>query len=348
MVEPGTKVKVVSSASDLDGISQMELRVNGELVAADKSADPGATFVKATQFWDANEVGNYTLEVRAWDGKGNVSDPATVQIQVGRVAAMVPTGTSTPTVTPTKPGEEEPVKLTPTPTQTEIPTATPTGTRTPVATATPTDTPTSTPTGTATTTACGEANFRADQTQVNAGDYTTLRWDVDNVKEVYLDGQGVGGHGSKQVGPLCDPKNTYTLRVVCPDDSEESYYVTINVSGSCDVPDTEGPTFDAVVQEECHPVSGWTVNINAAVSDESGVASVTLHYHHPSPRASWQTSSMTLQGNKWVGGFPCEWRVMTHPYPSTAYYLTAVDNEGNPSSWNDAEQPEFCDTCPLK
>jgi hypothetical protein len=342
MVDPGTRVEVVSSASDLDGITQVELRANGELVAADESADPSATFVKATQYWNADEVGNYTLEVTAWDNEGN-SGNATVQIQVGRVAAMVPTATDTPTATATKPVEEEPVKLTPTPTQTEIPTTTPTGTRTPVATATPTDTPTSTPT----TPACGDADFRADETQVEAGSYTTLRWDVDNVKAVYLDGKGVGGHDSQQVGPLCDPQYTYTLRVVCPDDSEKNYTVTINVSGTCEVPDTEGPTFDAVVQEECVELYGGQATINAAVSDDSGVASVTLHYHQPSFSAYWETTSMGPRGSKWVGWFSCEYPLETHFYPSTAYYLTAVDNVGNSSSWQSEGDPAFCDTCPI-
>ncbi len=346
MVEPGAKVKVVSSASDLDGISQVELRVNGELVAADKSADPSATFVKATQFWDANEVGNYTLEVRAWDGNGNVSDPATVEIQVGRVAAMVPTATNTPTPTPTAAAQEEPPPhtATPTPTRMETPTVTPTGTRTPVATATPTATATEVPTATPTETS-PEVSFGADQTQVNAGDYTTLRWDVENVKAVFLDEEGVGGHGTREVGPLCDPQYVHTLRVVFQDDSEESYYVTINVKGTCEVPDTEGPTFGDVVQEEC--VVGYPANIDAVVSDESGVASVTIHFAYPSEIAPWDTYAMSLQGNKWVGSFPCSWPSETSLYPSTRYYLTAMDNEGNQSSWHSQNDPEYCEVCIL-
>ncbi len=56
-------------------------------------------------------------------------------------------------------------------------------------------------------------NFRADANWVNAGQCTTLRWDVDNVSAVYLvDGnnvQGVGGHDARTVCP--QSTTTYIL-----------------------------------------------------------------------------------------------------------------------------------------
>jgi hypothetical protein len=55
-------------------------------------------------------------------------------------------------------------------------------------------------------------NFRADKTKLNAGECTTLRWDVDNVKEVYINGQGVPGHGAQQVCP--GSTTNYDMHVV--------------------------------------------------------------------------------------------------------------------------------------
>lgn len=91
---------------------------------------------------------------------------------------------------------------------------------------TPTPTPTSpppTPSGPAT------IDFRADDTSLDAGDCTTLRWDVENVREVYLNGGGVTGHGSREVCPAA--ATTYTLHVVLADGSTSDRTITIVVSG---------------------------------------------------------------------------------------------------------------------
>jgi len=71
-------------------------------------------------------------------------------------------------------------------------------------------------------------NFRADRTNLNPGECTRLRWDVENVNEVYLDGKGVVGHSSKVV---CPPQGrTYVLHVVHPGGPTEKK-VTVKVSG---------------------------------------------------------------------------------------------------------------------
>lgn len=69
-------------------------------------------------------------------------------------------------------------------------------------------------------------SFRADQTSVGSGQCTVLRWDVDNVKAVYLDGAGVAGHDSRQVCP--SRTRTYNLRVVTAC-GEQTRQVTVNV-----------------------------------------------------------------------------------------------------------------------
>jgi hypothetical protein len=70
-------------------------------------------------------------------------------------------------------------------------------------------------------------SFRADAYTITSGNCTWLRWDVDNVREVYLDGQGVVGHDQRQVCP--NATTTYTLRVVRLDGAEALYPITITV-----------------------------------------------------------------------------------------------------------------------
>ena len=73
-------------------------------------------------------------------------------------------------------------------------------------------------------------NFWVDNGTIDAGQCTTLRWDVKNVKAVYLNDQGVAGQGSQQVCP--GSTTTYTLRVVKQDDSQETRQVTVNVNNA--------------------------------------------------------------------------------------------------------------------
>lgn len=103
----------------------------------------------------------------------------------------------------------------------------------------PTGTPTPTPT-TYVPPLPAEISFWADSESIRAGDCTHIRWHVANVSAYWVDGEGkTGSDGSKKVCP-CEDK-TYTLRVRKTDGSEQSFHVTVHVSGSCYTP-TEEPT----------------------------------------------------------------------------------------------------------
>jgi hypothetical protein len=104
--------------------------------------------------------------------------------------------------------------------QTDTPTATNTTTSTPLPTGTPTPTNTPIPANTP------DVSFHADATELITGSCTTLRWDVENVQEVYLDSQPQQGHGSRQVCPA--QTQTYELRVVNAA-GEFRHQVTVNV-----------------------------------------------------------------------------------------------------------------------
>lgn len=70
-------------------------------------------------------------------------------------------------------------------------------------------------------------NFWVDNPTINAGQCTTLRWDVQNVQAVFLNEQGVVGQGAQQV---CPPTTTtYTLRVVLRDGSQQTRQITVTV-----------------------------------------------------------------------------------------------------------------------
>jgi hypothetical protein len=74
----------------------------------------------------------------------------------------------------------------------------------------------------------GSIQFWADAETLTSGDCTSLRWQVDNVREVYLDGEGVVGHGQRQVCPTVSTR--YELRVVRLDTTETVEAVEIQVT----------------------------------------------------------------------------------------------------------------------
>ena len=71
-------------------------------------------------------------------------------------------------------------------------------------------------------------DFRVDRTTINAGERTTVRWDVECVREVYFQGGPVTGHESREVSPA--GTTTYTLRVVRNDGGSEERQVTVSVT----------------------------------------------------------------------------------------------------------------------
>lgn len=73
-------------------------------------------------------------------------------------------------------------------------------------------------------------SFTANPTSVQPGQCSTLRWDVDNVREVYFEGAGVAGHAEQQQCPTQD--TTYTLTVILVDGSVRASTATVTIAGN--------------------------------------------------------------------------------------------------------------------
>ena len=101
----------------------------------------------------------------------------------------------------------------------------------PAATATsaPSATPLPSATSPPTATPVPSIDFSVDASHIVAGSCTTLRWDVQHVQAVYLDGNGVMGDGTRQVCPTA--AQTYTLRAV-HGDGETVRQVTVEVAAA--------------------------------------------------------------------------------------------------------------------
>jgi hypothetical protein len=104
----------------------------------------------------------------------------------------------------------------------------PPSTSTPTATTAPSATPTAThtPRPTATSVPAVSVSFTAQAERITAGECSTLRWDVEYARAVFLEGQGVPGHASQQVCPK--QTQTFELRVVSAS-GEAQRRVTVTV-----------------------------------------------------------------------------------------------------------------------
>jgi hypothetical protein len=285
-------------------IIEVQLWVNGELTQRMTNPELAAPLVNLEQTWTPPSNGEFLLEVRAVNAASASSPPAAARVRIGQATplpsatAPLPAETPTPTDTSTVP---PPGTGTPTSTftSTPSPTLTPTGTPPPVTdtptstpTATPTDTLVPTPTFTFTPTPSPQISFRVDDENLAAGECTTLRWDVENVREVYIEGIGGPGHGSQQICP--EQTTTYTMRVVLLDGGEEFRTVTVSVSQPAD---TQPPI---IGRTTVRPTEVWDnsacgpaqATFTAMVTDNSSVASVVLWYRLKS--GDWQTASMSL------------------------------------------------------
>jgi hypothetical protein len=131
--------------SDPLGISQMEVSVNGEVLATLPNPESAQLLVYLTQVWEPQRAGRYVIRVRAQSTAGTWSEPDLVTVEVGAstpTPTHTPTLSSTPTATVTHTHTQKPTNtLTPTPTATLTYTPTPDFTSTPTATVTLTPTP---------------------------------------------------------------------------------------------------------------------------------------------------------------------------------------------------------------
>lgn len=291
-------------------ILEVQLWVNGDLAQRVGNPDPARPLVNLEQTWTPPANGEYLLEMRAVNAAGASSPPASARIRIGgampspTVAEAPPA--DTPAATPTA-TSSVPAPSLPTPRSTlPAPSATPTGTPPPTETHTPTPTPTATPTATPTSTDTPtptatltpspppppQISFRVDNESLVAGQCTALRWDVDNVREVYIEGIGVPGHGSQDICP--GESATYTMRVVLLAGGEETRTVSVTVTQPAD---TQPPSINRVTASPsviwdssgCGPTQA---TFTALVTDDRGVAVAALWYRMG--KSDWQTAPMSL------------------------------------------------------
>lgn len=356
----GTPVAVVSHAFARKGVAEVLLLVDGAAYRRGPPQQTDDSFSKANYEWRPAQPGDYVLEVRAYDSAGQASSPASARVRIlGEVAQVVTvtvtatipqarlrdatfTATATATATGTRRATDTPTltatgtrRPTDTPTATRqatfTPTPTPSVTRKPTFTPTPTasatrkPTVTPTPTRTATPWPAAQINFRADQTTIERGKCTMLRWDVEYATAVLLNGEGVTGHSTRQV---CPPNTTtYTLHVnAARGGGDRTVTISVNVPRDTAPPPVPAPAV---------PANGLKINCRTTqtlawlpVQDSGGIAGYYVKLEVQIKANQWQAvrgwgpiSDKQVTANVQCGGI-YRWAVR------------AQDTAGNTSAWS--------------
>jgi len=143
-------------------------------------------------------------------------------------------------------------------------------------------------------------NLRADNTYLNAGQCTTVRWDVDNVNAVYFvtsqGPAGVAGHGSQTV---CPPvTTTYILRVVQTNGATVEYPITINVGGGAP-PYTANFWADQneIYLGDCTKLRWDVQGVQAVYLDGNGVVGVGSQKECPKSSKTYKLSIVLVDGS---------------------------------------------------
>jgi hypothetical protein len=87
-------------------------------------------------------------------------------------------------------------------------------------------------------------NIRADATTIAEGDCTILRWDVDYIDSIYLDGAGVIGHDSRSVCPPVTTTYTFTINLLGGGTVTNTVTITVMPAPSATIPPTAVATLN--------------------------------------------------------------------------------------------------------
>jgi hypothetical protein len=173
VLEPAGEIKIQSTSLDPEGVTRVELVVDGEVIWIDANAQPetNTPFIVA-QLWTPTVPGTHVIQVRAYNA-ANVagqSDPVTVNVVAEAQAVAEGAPVTTPEPNPPTATPISALASVPTPTSTPLPATAPSASTPTPTVVLSTPTPTPTPGTFAATGLEPEGRFEDIWLEVGAGD----------------------------------------------------------------------------------------------------------------------------------------------------------------------------------
>lgn len=152
-------------------------------------------------------------------------------------------------------------------------------------------------------------NFAANPTSIAQGQCSTLRWDVEGVREIYFEGVGVTGHEQQQECPT--QTTTYTLGVVFQDGSARNYTAQVAVTAAVVVVGKPDLVITDAHLEPAEATAGQPFNAVFAIANRgdvpSGPFTVFWQFHEATGLKNCCSREFTngIAAKGWGGGtFP--------------------------------------------
>jgi len=287
-------VNIEGHASGAGGVSRVELYVNGDLWTMIEDPPANGTLASFQTEWIPPAPGLYTIHAVAYGPDGATSQFDETRISIGEI-------TPTPVITVT-PVPEEPI--------------TPGAPITPAVPITP---------------AAPSIQFWAEPETIDAGECSTIHWQVENVKQVIFGGVEQPFVGSYQVC-LCENQR-YSLIVIDLDEVDEKQSLDITVTGTCATEDTTPPPAPA----QAVPGNGLSIGCKGfqnlvwiPVDDESGIGEYQVNVQRHSGDNNWQE----VPGSVFSGIHDKQLNIAVECGWAYRWQVRAVDGEGNTGSWS--------------
>ncbi|CAG0944323.1 hypothetical protein ANRL1_01682 [Anaerolineae bacterium] len=171
-------------------------------------------------------------------------------------------------------------------------------------------------------------NFAANPTSIAQGQCSTLRWDVEGVREIYFEGVGVTGHEQQQECPT--QTTTYTLGVVFQDGSARNYTAKVDVTAVVVVTGKPDLVITDAHIEPAEATAGQPFNAIFTIENRGDVASgpftVFWQFHDVTGLKNCCSREFTngIAGKGWGGGtFP---NLVTNSPAGTSPSWVEIDN----------------------
>jgi len=304
---PLEPITLVVYAADSANVSGINVKVNGVALPAGQleplTSDGSSRLVRTDLVWQPPAEGEYIVEADSGGAATSITF-CIVTCQPEEVIEILPTSTATSTL--------------------------------PIITLPP-DVPTNTPTPTPHTES--QVEFWAAPPYINAGECTTLNWNVSgDFQAVYYAGGTVNPSGSQSECPT--ESRNYQLQVVEMDNATTDHWVYVEVYQPAAPPtDTPTPTEPPPAVDNTGPSINWTMLVwescqffgEAGISDESGVGWAQFYYNKNGE--GWASVWMSkLSADYWQSelGISVDEGIGT-PIGTIEYYVIASDNLGNQS-----------------
>lgn len=292
----GEAIHIEGHAADPEGVSHVEIWVNGELTWTVDELAASGDLVRFQQSWTPGERGDHVILAVAYGADGRTSSPDSVTVHIVDVPG--PTSTPSPVVT-----EQSPVEITITPDEEEALQV--------------------------------QAQFWADPAEIDAGACSTLHWRVENAEKVALGSTQVDPEGQYETCHCSSSSYRLTVTSPDNSEQVYTVSIQVNgtCDPPTPVPDETAPTAPGLLKplngSDLGCIADTILRWNAA-SDGSGIDEYQVQVQrHPgddnwaaAPGSPWTRLSGTQLPLNVQCGWTYRWRVR------------AVDGAGNVGPWS--------------